>query len=291
VAHSATHGGKQRRPARAEARLTRNRWIERIQEGDQRCQQYCVGLGSEQRRAAAPDEVPWGQRVGESQLVAQRLGHELDEGRGLGLASGQLLSAIKLLLLPHLFHLNPPLLELLHPLWLVRPPDPALFRLVKYFRMQVVAALFLSFVFFDLDAVFVGISILAHARHLPTDFYIRRVGADREAVAFDLVCHNRLREGADDGELIAEVTVQGLEVIRQCDYRLAIPISRDVAVLDVHHVRGFDEGVVEVFVFGVERVVYLERAGSFLESARNSHIPAEISRRAISCVGANYGSS
>lgn len=48
------------------------------------------------------------------------------------------------------------------------------------------------------------------------------------------------------------------EVFGQLDEGFAAGIRRHIAVVDVHHVRRFDEGVREIFVFGIKRVIYFE---------------------------------
>src|SRR5437016_4357661 len=99
------------------------------------------------------------------------------------------------------------LLHSFHHRWIVRPLDAALLGSVESLRVQVVAALPLRFVLFDLDAVLVSESVLANPRDLPTDFHFWRSTLDSEAIFFDLFCDDGLGEDADDGQLIAEVSI------------------------------------------------------------------------------------
>lgn len=46
---------------------------------------------------------------------------------------------------------------------------------------------------------------------MPGDFHVGSVGLDREAIAFDLVADDGLRERPDDRELITEVSVKSFE--------------------------------------------------------------------------------
>jgi hypothetical protein len=85
--------------------------------------------------------------------------------------------------------------------------DAGFFRLVESFRMLVVATLTLSLFDFDLDAILVGPGVLTDACHLPRNLYIRGVGSDDEAIAFDLFADDGLSEGAKYGQLISEVTI------------------------------------------------------------------------------------
>src|SRR6185369_17294122 len=85
---------------------------------------------------------------------------------------------------------------------------------------------------------------------------------------------------ADHRELVAVVPVERAEPGGQLDHRLALRVGGDVAVVEVHHVRRLDEGVIEILVGRVERVVDLERAARFRERADDLDIAAEIAREA-----------
>src|SRR5262249_37230280 len=133
--------------------------------------------------------------------------------------------------------------------------DALLFRLLESFRMEIVTALFLGLLLFDRDAILVRPGVLPNSGDLPTDFYTRRVGLNREAIAFDFFGNDRLRELAYYRELVTEVAIESLEPLWQFNDRLAVAVGRDVAVIDIHHVRRFNERMREVFVFGIEGMV------------------------------------
>jgi hypothetical protein len=63
-----------------------------------------------------------------------------------------------------------------------------------------------------------SIRILANARDLPRNFNAGLIGADFEAVLRDLPGNNRLRELAQDGELITIVAVE--DSTKECERNL-----------------------------------------------------------------------
>ena len=66
-----------------------------------------------------------------------------------------------------------------------------------------------------------GLCRITGSEHTPVtcdDFYLWGVGFDRETIVLDLLGHDCLSESASDSESIAEVTVQGLEPLRNSDY-------------------------------------------------------------------------
>ena len=86
---------------------------------------------------------------------------------------------------------------------------------------------------------------------------------------------HRLCELANRRELVTEVTVQSLKPLRHLNHCPPLPIRHYVAVVDIHHVRRFDKGVVEVFVGRIQGMVNLERAACFGEVAVHIHIAKE----------------
>src|SRR5215469_2657619 len=94
-----------------------------------------------------------------------------------------------------------PLLEPLHGGGMERPLYPPLFRLAVCIRVQVVTAFSLWLGFFDCKRGLPRARVRAHSGHLPRDFYIGGVGANREPVAIDFACDHRLRECSYYGQL------------------------------------------------------------------------------------------
>ncbi len=141
--------------------------------------------------------------------------------------------------------------------------------------MEIETAFKLRLLLFDGNAMGIGPGVLTDAGHLPGNLHVGFVRLDTESTVSNLTGHDGLRELADDSELIAEIAVQGFKPIRQMNYGIALRIGDHVAVVDVHHVRRFDEGVVEVLIGGIERVIDLERTAGFGEFAVNIHVSVE----------------
>lgn len=178
-----------------------------------------------------------------------------------------------------LFALEPLLLDLPHSLRIVCPRNSSIFGPVERFGMQVVAALSSGLLDFHFDAILFRVSVLANACHLPGDFYIRRGCANHKAIALDLISDYRLGKRSDDRELIAIVTIERFEVFGQCDCGFPVFIRDDIAVVDVHHVWRFNEGVIEVLQD--RAVVNLERAAAFRKILCNLDTPVEFSSQPI----------
>lgn len=134
--------------------------------------------------------------------------------------------------------------------------------------------------FFDGNAVSVGVGIMAYPGDLPGNFRAGFASADFEFVAGDFFGDvNVWLRLADRCELIAEVAIQRLEILGQGDPDFAIRVHRGDAVVDVHHVGRFDEGVVEIFVSGIERIVDFERAAALGDIAGNCEVSLDDERR------------
>src|ERR1022692_4936830 len=103
-------------------------------------------------------------------------------------------------------------------------------------------------------------SVLPDPGHLPRHLNVGLLGLDTEVVVPDLLSHHRLGELPDHSQLVAEVPVEGLEVVGQFYGGITASVSGDVAVVDVQHVWRLDERVAEVSVGGVERMVDLKAA-------------------------------
>jgi hypothetical protein len=65
---------------------------------------------------------------------------------------------------------------------------------------------------------------------------------------------------ADGRQLIPEIRVERFEPTGHRHDGGAAAVGDDIAIVDVHHVRRFDERVVEVFVGGIERMIDFEGA-------------------------------
>ena len=129
---------------------------------------------------------------------------------------------------------------------------------VVEFRMQVGTALLRRLVLFGRTAIRIGPGVLTNAGHLPTNLHTRLAGPDREMVVADFFRNHGLGKLAYHRQLIAEVAVQGFEVVGQLNGRRAVLVGRNVAVVDVQHVWRFNAGVIKILVRRIERMVDLK---------------------------------
>src|ERR1700691_231526 len=138
--------------------------------------------------------------------------------------------------------------------------------------MDVVALLLRRFIYFHRDAMRVGPGVLTDASHLPGHLHIRLVGSYGKAAFGYFRRHDSLRKLPDDRQLIAEIRIERFEPIWHRHDGSVAGVGDDCAVVNVLHVRRFDEGVVEVFVGGIERMIDFEGASGFAESASDLYI-------------------
>src|SRR5580704_2631954 len=153
--------------------------------------------------------------------------------------------------------------------------------------MDVMPLVLCCFVYFHPDAMRVGPGVLADAGDLPGNLHARLAGLDGETSICDFRRDPGLGGLANGGELIAEIRVQSLEPRRHRDDGCAAGIGDDSAVVNVFHVRRFDEGMVEILSRRVERMVDFERATGFGESSKNVHVTIEIAGKGIGPVAAH----
>src|SRR5262245_29859638 len=151
--------------------------------------------------------------------------------------------------------------------------------------MQIETTISFGFQLFDLNAVAFCIGVFSNAGQLPRNLHSGPAASNLEAVSIDLAGDINRREAADRGQLIAELAVERLEPIRQDYFGCALAIERDDAVVDVHHIGRFDDRVREVFVFGIERMVDLERAGGLRQEPCHVNPADEITGIAAGTVG------
>src|SRR5580693_6145144 len=142
--------------------------------------------------------------------------------------------------------------------------------------MDVVALVPRGLVYFHLDAMRVGPGVLADTGDLPGNLHARFAGLDSETSVGDFRCDDGLSKLANHGELIAKICVESLEPRGHGDDGCAAAIGDDVAVVDVHHVGRFDEGMIKILIRRVERMIDLKRAAGFTENACDVHVAREI---------------
>lgn len=87
-----------------------------------------------------------------------------------------------------------------------------------------------------------GPGIVPHPRDLPTDLLSGTAPRDREPVLANLVRNEQVRSGRSDrGELIAKIAVQRFQPIGKFDHNLAIGVANGDAVINILHLRRFNE--------------------------------------------------
>jgi hypothetical protein len=80
--------------------------------------------------------------------------------------------------------------------------------------------------------------------NLPADALSRIRAAEGETIPDQLFLHMECwSRRADWGELVSEILVQRVEVRWELDYSLARRISSGNSIIDIFHVRRFDEGM------------------------------------------------
>src|SRR5947208_2959102 len=95
----------------------------------------------------------------------------------------------------------------LHRLYRTRRSYAFLFRLPKKLGMKIGTFFDSNFVFFHLDAMSIGPSILSNASDLPRDLHVRFVGLDCEVVVLNFFGNDSLCELPQNSELIAVVVI------------------------------------------------------------------------------------
>lgn len=93
--------------------------------------------------------------------------------------------------------------------------------------------------------------ILANARHLPGNLESRAATSNLKTMLGNLFRDIEIRtRSADCRELVPEITVKGLELFRQWNPGSSGVVQFGQPIVDIHHIRRFNKGVGEVFVFG-----------------------------------------
>jgi hypothetical protein len=94
--------------------------------------------------------------------------------------------------------------------------------------MQIVTLLLSGFILFHRYAIPIGVSVVPDAGDLPRHFDVRITRSNHKPVGRDLLGHDGLRELPNHRQLISEIPIERLEVIRQIHRRKAVAIRRDV---------------------------------------------------------------
>src|SRR5579859_1007056 len=129
--------------------------------------------------------------------------------------------------------------------------------MAEEFRVKEVAAFAFWLLLLIRDAVSISPCILSYTSDLPGYFNAGLVRLDDKGVAGDLGGDNGLRKLADRCELVTEVAIKRLKVVRHRHDSLAVRVRCHVAIVDVLHVWRLDEGVRQVLILRIERMIDL----------------------------------
>src|SRR5579863_2218244 len=179
------------------------------------------------------------------------------------------------------------LLHLLHQLRMACPLNLFFFGSTVEFGMSIETALDIVLLFLHGDAVRVGPCVLTDSGDLPRYFHPGAAAADSELVVGEFFSDVDRGKSANASELIAEVAVEYTEPLRHLNDGLAVRIERCHTVINVLHVGRLDEGVVEIFVSRIERMVNLERPPIFGKVAVDENVASKIAGQAAARVGIN----
>lgn len=90
--------------------------------------------------------------------------------------------------------------------------------------------------------------VLSNAGYLPGDFGSGLIRLDDKPVVGNLRSDPNLGGPAKGGKLISKVAIECFEIIGQLDEGSTVNIGDDIAVIDVLHVWGLNEGRGKIFV-------------------------------------------
>ena len=154
--------------------------------------------------------------------------------------------------------------------------DPDLVPLVPQLGMQEAPSFLSGLLGLRLNSVRDRPWILPDPGDLPRHRDSRLTGPDRELVVLaDLCCHDRLRELPDHRQLIAALVIKRAEIAGQHYDRLTVIVRGESAVVNVQPVGRLDEGMAQVLVLRVERVVDLEAAAGLGQVSGDADIAEE----------------
>lgn len=142
--------------------------------------------------------------------------------------------------------------------------------LLEYIRVEIRAALGSGFVFFYRDAMSLCVSVVANAGDLPRHFHIGFATGNLEAIVLYFLSDEERSKTADAGQLITEITIERLKIIRQADAGFASAVQGYNAIIDILHIGRFNEGMRQGFIFRIKRVVNFERTSRFGERTGNA---------------------
>src|ERR1700732_861337 len=149
--------------------------------------------------------------------------------------------------------------------------------------MNVITALVRTLLHADLQRVSFRVGVVTHTGDLPGDLHPGLAAANREPVVGNFMCDMKIRSWRSNrGKLVAEVSVHRLKPIWQFDGRRPTGVEQGDAVVDVLHLRGFDRGMVEVFVSWIQWMVNPEVLGTCADCAADTQVAIGVQKQAAS---------
>src|SRR5262249_57044924 len=128
--------------------------------------------------------------------------------------------------------------------------------------------------------------IMTNAGSMPVSFLPGLPAGDFEAIALDLLRDEEVWPRSADGrQKITEIPIERTEPIRQGHDRLAPGVQLRNPIVDVLHIRRFDERVRKELVGGIERMIDLERAAAFRQISGDLNIAIEMAGEPTGCAG------
>src|SRR6266545_6250337 len=150
-------------------------------------------------------------------------------------------------------------------------------RLTVQVGMQIETAFRLDLGLLDRDPIRVREAVVPDSCDCPGNLRAGLPSGNPELIARDLLGDVEVGSGrADRCELVAEVAIERFEPVGKKNHGFHCRIEKDVSVVNIHHVGRFDEGVVQILVLGIQRMIDLESPSAFGESSGYVEIPSDI---------------
>src|SRR6266849_154145 len=131
-------------------------------------------------------------------------------------------------------------------------------RLMEKHWMQISTLFFLRLLLLYRYAMSVGVLIVTGPSNLPRDSHAGLSTADDKLIVTYFIGNINRRVLTNASQLIPKVLVQRFKPIRQLDYGAPASIQFDYAIVDIFHVRRFDERMAQIFRIRMQRMINLE---------------------------------
>jgi hypothetical protein len=160
------------------------------------------------------------------------------------------------------------------PLWLriAHAPEVPLVGLAIPFWSKIISLLIIGLIFLDRKTIGVRPSVLSDTCHLPTNLHAWGATCNLEAIVPNLLGNIDRSVAANAGELIAKIGVERVKPTRKFYFCLPYTVEHGNSVIDIFHIRRFDEGVGKILPSRITRMVDPEAAARFMECSDNRGI-------------------